>query len=61
MVMHHSHKLEIKQAQSISNKKIYEEVKVYVKCDIPKSQVHTILMERYKMPLSFTQVMRLCC
>ena len=52
--MHHSHRLEIKQLQSISNKRIHDEVKIYVQCDIPKTQIHSILQEKYKMPLSFT-------
>ena len=65
MVMHHSHKLELKnthQTLSKSHKKIYEEMKVFVQCDIPKQQVLQILREKYSMPMiSFTQVMRLWC
>ena len=61
MMMHHSHKLEVKQTHSLSNKRIYEEVKTYVNCNIPKTQIHSILIEKYKLPVSFSQVMRLCC
>jgi hypothetical protein len=41
--MHHGHELELKEGQSLSNKRIYDEVRVYVECGLPTALVHTLV------------------
>ena len=59
--MHHSHDLDTKSYQSLQNQKIKDEVCLYVECGIPTAQIHELLVEKYQFPISFEQVLRLCC
>jgi len=43
LVMHHGHDLELKEGASLSNKRIYNEVRVYVESGLPTAQVHTLI------------------
>lgn len=61
MCMHHSHPLDAKSYQTLQNQKIYDECLLYVECGIPTAQIHELLMDKYSFPISFEQVLRLCC